>query len=150
MRFRYLRITFSATCLVTCVLLIVLWVRSYWWLDNVNFSTTETKVAQSFDGVLGFFYRRKFSEPGITSLSYAEWASALKPPSRNKMPKWYFGSIQNGIIIKCPHWFPILLLATSAAAPWYRRIPYQFSLRTLLIATTLVAVVLGLIAWSLR
>jgi hypothetical protein len=29
MRFRKLRIAFSATCLVACVLLIVLWVRSY-------------------------------------------------------------------------------------------------------------------------
>src|SRR4051794_31716465 len=27
---RYLRIAFSATCLIACVLLIVLWVRSYW------------------------------------------------------------------------------------------------------------------------
>jgi hypothetical protein len=30
MRFRKLRIAFSATCLIACVLLIVLWVRSYW------------------------------------------------------------------------------------------------------------------------
>ena len=29
MRFRKLRIAFSATCLIACVLLIVLWVRSY-------------------------------------------------------------------------------------------------------------------------
>ena len=33
MRFRKLRIAFSAACLVACVLLIVLWVRSYWWCD---------------------------------------------------------------------------------------------------------------------
>ena len=35
MRFRKLRIAFSATCLIACVLLIVLWVRSYWWVDAV-------------------------------------------------------------------------------------------------------------------
>ena len=29
MRFRKLRIAFSATCVIACVLLIVLWVRSY-------------------------------------------------------------------------------------------------------------------------
>ena len=34
MRFRKLRIAFSATCLIACVLLIVLWVRSYWRSDN--------------------------------------------------------------------------------------------------------------------
>jgi hypothetical protein len=33
---RYLRIAFSATCLIACVLLIVLWVRSYWWTYGVN------------------------------------------------------------------------------------------------------------------
>src|SRR6185295_4017804 len=33
MRFRKLRIAWSATCLIACVLLIVLWVRSYWWED---------------------------------------------------------------------------------------------------------------------
>jgi hypothetical protein len=40
-----------------------------------------------------------------------------------------------------PHWFLLMLAAGLAAAPWLR---YRFSLRTLLIATTLVAVVLSL------
>ena len=44
-------------------------------------------------------------------------------------------------------WAPF---ATSAAAAWYRRIPHQFSLRTLLIATTLIAVVLGLVVYAVR
>lgn len=42
-----------------------------------------------------------------------------------------------------PQWFPVLLSATLAAAPWIRS---RFSFRTLLIAVTLVAVMLGLIA----
>ena len=42
------------------------------------------------------------------------------------------------------HWLPALLFAAVAAIPWLR---WRFSLRTLLIATTLVAVVLGLIVW---
>src|SRR5438105_3321157 len=33
---RYLRISFSATCLIACVLLIALWVRSYWWVDELH------------------------------------------------------------------------------------------------------------------
>ncbi len=32
----YLRIAFSATCLIACVLLIVLWVRSYWWMGAMS------------------------------------------------------------------------------------------------------------------
>ena len=31
MRFRKLRIAWSVVCGIACVLLIVLWVRSYWW-----------------------------------------------------------------------------------------------------------------------
>ena len=33
MRFRKLRIAWSVMCGIACVLLIVLWVRSYWWQD---------------------------------------------------------------------------------------------------------------------
>jgi hypothetical protein len=29
------RIAFSVTCGILCLLLIVLWVQSYWWADNV-------------------------------------------------------------------------------------------------------------------
>ena len=36
MKFRKLRIAFSATCLIACVLLIVLWVRSYWKVDSID------------------------------------------------------------------------------------------------------------------
>jgi hypothetical protein len=46
--------------------------------------------------------------------------------------------------LRIPHWFPVAITAALAAGAW----PYwttRFSLRTLLIATTLVAVVLGLV-----
>ncbi len=41
-----------------------------------------------------------------------------------------------------PYWIPILLSGSVAALPWVK---WQFSLRTMLIATTLIAVVLGLV-----
>jgi hypothetical protein len=43
-----------------------------------------------------------------------------------------------------PHWFAALVFAALAAIPWISR-SWRFSLRTLLIATTLVAVGLGVI-----
>ena len=46
-----------------------------------------------------------------------------------------------------PYWFLTLFSAALAAAPWLR---WRFSLRTLLLAITLIAVVLGLIVWSIR
>jgi hypothetical protein len=33
---RSLRIAVSAVCGILCLLLIVLWVRSYWWLDIIS------------------------------------------------------------------------------------------------------------------
>jgi len=59
-------------------------------------------------------------------------------------------SKKNGGYIKFPHWLPILALAmlsVPAALPWLR---WRFSLRTLLIAITLVALILGLIIISTR
>jgi hypothetical protein len=56
------------------------------------------------------------------------------------------GRVPNYLLM-FPHWFLVLLSAAFATAPWIR---WRFSLRTLLIATTLVAVVLGLIVWAAR
>jgi hypothetical protein len=46
-----------------------------------------------------------------------------------------------GFSIVLPMWFLILMGASIASAPWIRR----FSLRTMLIATTLISVGLGII-----
>jgi hypothetical protein len=47
----------------------------------------------------------------------------------------------------CPHWLLIAGFTAVAVAPW---IHWRFSLRTLLIATTLVAVGLGLFVYAAR
>jgi hypothetical protein len=52
----------------------------------------------------------------------------------------------NYFCVVLPHWFALALIATGAAVPWMQW-SKRFSLRTLLIATTLVAVMLGLIVW---
>jgi hypothetical protein len=50
-------------------------------------------------------------------------------------------------VIRMPYIFSVALLTMIAASVW---IKIRFSLRTLLIATTLLALVLGLIVWSMR
>ena len=47
--------------------------------------------------------------------------------------------------LNIPYWIPILLTALLAIVPWF---PWKFSLRTLLIATALIAVLLGLVVWA--
>jgi hypothetical protein len=59
-----------------------------------------------------------------------------------------FGTVQLmvGTLHAVPYWFCVLLLGTLVAVPWFP-IKRRFTLRTLLIVTTLVAVMLGLIVW---
>jgi hypothetical protein len=63
-------------------------------------------------------------------------------------PGFEFTRSDNGINeLKLPHWFPVLVAPTLAVVPWLR---WRYSLRTLLIATTVVAVVLGLAVYAAR
>jgi hypothetical protein len=56
----------------------------------------------------------------------------------------FFASINQwgpgDIAFRFPFWFPVVITMALAAAPWLR---WRFSLRTLLVATTLVAVGMG-------
>ncbi len=60
-----------------------------------------------------------------------------------------WGTIGTGIMI--PYWFAALLIGLASVLPWLK-IPktYQFSLRSLLVATTFISILLGLIAWDNR
>jgi hypothetical protein len=52
--------------------------------------------------------------------------------------------------LTAPYWFFVLFSGTAAVVPWIHEVRWHFSLRTLLIATTLVAVVLGLAVYANR
>jgi hypothetical protein len=56
-----------------------------------------------------------------------------------------FGSSLYGAVL--PHWFLVAIVGLLGVAP---RLLWRFSLRTLLIAMTLVAVVLGALVYSMR
>ena len=66
---------------------------------------------------------------------------------RTKPSSWQCYT-DGGRSILVPFWVLGLPIAGMAIAPW-RSWSGRFSLRTLLIATTLVAVVLGLAAWTI-
>jgi hypothetical protein len=152
MRYRKLRIAFSATCLIACVLLIALWVRSYWWFDLLMRHITTTCGVT----VISARARIWFSAGGMreeTQSELSSWPHDRLHDIESFAAGWGFGAYMHGppnpvqIAVKAPHWFAILALAAVAATPWLR---WRFSLRTLLIATTLIAVVLGLIVWAAR
>jgi hypothetical protein len=139
---RYLRIAFSATCLIACVLLIALWVRSLTWTDCLACRTYISYgfIVDSAEGHIGLYYPSVGDAWQRSASQTAEdfvWAFTKQIESN-----WLFS-------IAIPHGVCIAAFAAIAALPWIRLFS-RFSLRTLLIATTLVAVVLGLIVAVLR
>jgi hypothetical protein len=177
MRFRKLRIVWSAFWGLACVLLIVLWVRSYWWADEVYVPLTDrhTVAVGSILGgisispwlptVEGYFN----AAPKMRTEKYGEPPSALinSRTPREQLARiakqegvWAYYKrhppkpIRFGIVNNQTHYtilLPYFVLCGfagfSAACPW---LPCRFTLRTLLIVTTLVAVVLGTIVYAIR
>jgi hypothetical protein len=140
---KYLRIAVTALSLAACVLLIALWVRS------LTRGTT-------LQGVLGSERLQFTSEngrlavlifPNIQSRNFPrrDWTitSSTSRSADDAFDSWQVGTMQpKGVIAVVPWWFVVLILVALAAAPW---IKWRFSLRTLLVATTLVAVGLGVV-----
>jgi hypothetical protein len=148
---RYLRIAFSATCLIACELLIVLWVRSYSKVDSCQWPTGEhsTLHIQSASGrIIAFAIPYSGGwRTGSIPVENVGPSKVLKSPVMGtaNYVSFYNGASRIGVV---PYWAVFLPVATIAAAislPWIRKLRWQFSLRTLLIATTLIAAVLGLI-----
>lgn len=145
MKYRKLRIAWSVVCGIACVLLIVLWVRSYGGSDVVYRQTTTTRtVFSSAVGVIGV--SRSIFEAVLPAWGW----NRIELMPGGPMPTWEFRSDNNGTRLRFPHRLPIAISGVLAVAPWIRQLRWRFSLRTLLIATTLVAVVLGLIVWAVR
>jgi hypothetical protein len=141
---RRLRIAVSVFFAVLVVLLCVLWVRSYWFIDMLSAPLPNSLYGhvQSYTGVLVATYEAD-DEP-------KEWLLLTFPYSAMGLPKakvqwaWVY---EAGPVVAFPHWAPTLLFAVLAAVPWLC-VPRRFSLRTMLIVVTLVAAVLGLAVWS--
>lgn len=162
---RYLTIGWTVFWLLACILLIVLWGRSYSVADicgltfnfekRTNFASEKGRIfliildCQTYIWAIG-----KPREWDIRS----EPLSHLYPTARTeqellqqmnvpKFPGFYFKSLGGFYKIVVPHWFVIVVATSVAAFPWCL---WQFSLRSLLIFTTLVAVGLGVIVWAIR
>jgi hypothetical protein len=145
-----------------CLALVVLWARSYWyfdWLGGLAFApqvslANEFRVQdgcliESVNGVLVVLYAGNWRE-SLLRIATSAGSAPAHPNLRvtGEEGESAFNGFQakvhpNGVFRgSAPHWAFVLIFGALAAAPW---IKWRFSLRTLLIATTLVAVVLGAI-----
>jgi hypothetical protein len=145
MRFRKLRIACSTQCGVFCLLLIAFWVRSYEYdqtagihgerLEHLN-SQTRLLTVWSKLGSVHF----AISKPN----AIGGWQTNF--PANRALG---FGILTTGTstTVRIPYWSLFIVALTVVGSPW---LISRFSLRTLLIATTLVAVALGLIVTVCR
>lgn len=139
LRFRKLRIAWSVAFGIVAVLLCVLWVRSYWRTDSmyahlgnlslaVNSRHSELLVSVASGNVPW----------GVYSDSDEDWQGVSHVNGQS-----YPFSENNILGLGIPIILPVVMFAAVPAVQVYRA-GGRFALRTLLIATAIVAVVLGI------
>ena len=160
---RYTRIAWTVACGILCLLLIALWVRSYWWQDTLVRNSSNTRRVEiyavdgafrvlNYDGAVD-----AYSVPAPLGWSRHSLYIGSKPPAPSGMPfkpversplaNVFRGfDLSENFLWQVPMWFCVGLSGALAGMPW---IVVRYSLRTLLIAMTLLAVLLGAFAiWA--
>ena len=157
MKYRKLRIAWSVAWGVACLLLVALWVRSYWWHDVVacGFTSKDGIRIDSTNGVLTLAHISVNGFPG----TFVEWkVTSIWSPSQGLFPIGFteesyagfsFEEFTDGVSLSVPYWFLVPLFAAFGTLAYTSKLR-RFSLRTLLIATTLVAAGLGWAIYALR
>ena len=153
MKYRKLRIAWSIACGLMAVLLGVLWARSYSHSDSIwRVSQSRPSVPllhtrfSSNSGALSWTH-----EDGLYSLSLQvatrdSWQYSAGSAAKYIPHRFQWHKSPTRAFISIPHWFAIAVL-TSLALLTFHWFHWRFSLRTLLIATTLVAILLGILAY---
>jgi hypothetical protein len=161
---KYLRIAVTALSVTVCVVLTVLWVRSYGhfdWLGGLiltprgkEFQVNYGCLIESANGAVVVVYAGNLRASLMLVATSAGSSPAL---SSLRVTGDEDESASNGFRAKIyptgmwrassPHWFLALITGTAAAVPW---IKWRFSLRTLLVAMALVAIVLGMVIYLAR
>src|SRR5262249_18323985 len=150
MTYRKLRIAWSVAWGVVAVLLCVLWVRSYWSMANVGIRNGRAALVVGVErGSIHLIKRSTgdfawYSQEGAVGYVYLE--EGRHNPFDIVASANALYHVQD-LWLYIPCWFVCVVLAILAAIPWITCL-HHFGLRTLLIATTFVAVELGVIVWA--
>ncbi len=144
---RYLRIAFSATCLIACVLLIALWVRSQRYDKTARLHGEQVRHLNSQKRLITAWSKLGAIHFCVTRPTpNAEWDTHF---AAGRILGFGYLNEGSSSALRIPYWFTIAATCLVAVFPWTPFFSWRFSLRTLLIATTLIAVMLGLIVWWL-
>jgi hypothetical protein len=153
-RFRKLRIAWSVGWGLLAILLCALWVSSYWQWQSLRYFVTNDDwfVWCQEDGEMALTVE---NYPNLPAFIDRQWQFETFPPRspKSQMPinahasSFFFYRAADGFTMAMPTWVLVIGVSTLAGLPW---LPWRFSLRTMLIATTLVAIMLGLIVYLLH
>jgi hypothetical protein len=172
MKYRKLRIAWSVFWGTVAVLLMALWVLSYWRVDQIlgpisatNYAgctsaVGELRFGKSNDPVLRRLFNNQSARRGFPRSTGSEghgpfFPASVPDPPDVKLITWPRLNLNMGVRppgithdeLIIPYWLPVALTATLAAAPWFR---WRFSLRTLLVGTALIAAILGAAIYAVR
>jgi hypothetical protein len=151
---RALRIAWTAFWAIAAFLLLAMWVRSYWWIDDAigPISSTHVLVLGSDSG--RFIARVDKGERHPTTVRWQLYHTPLAMLqgefSHPNFAKPQFGFSGTNPNFYLADWLATIAAVIFATLPWIMTFEWRFGLRTLLIATTLVAVALGLVDWLTR
>lgn len=160
--FRKLRIAWSVAWGIPTLLLIALWVTSYFRgfvyngsLGQKHCITWYSQSGQFLISIVAWGGKGQASSDFIIAPYRAPDGVYADPTGLAILQMLGFNPeeprtlerVDNESVV-CAYWIPTLLAVAVGAAPWVLR--RRFTLRTLLIATTLMAVVLGMLVYLLR
>jgi len=133
------------------LLLIVLCVRSFSWSDSLYRDPMPTAGNDLF-GITSFHGNVIFTKYVDPFGESDGWGMENAPIDDDmEIPATTLGFAlrrePSGFSVSLPYWSLFILLGAVSSLPWF---PWRYRLRTLLIATTLVAVLLGLIVWAAK
>jgi hypothetical protein len=157
MRYRKLRIAWSVGCQVAGVLLLVLWMRSYFAWDSPNGPFFGNRWIQfnSLRGHLfvsihdrqrpGDFTHWNFRILRVDSLTNRGATGTVAWDFAWKVDALAFGFVEAGksLTLFVRYWFLVLAATAFAAIPWIKW-PWRFRIRTLLIWMSLFAFLLAM------
>ncbi len=141
---RYLRISVTAACATAAILAFILWIRTGFACDTVFGPLPDQRgfVVTSRQGGLSV---------GVSPDGPSTWGSHTLPPDTvPNLP--YKGGLGFGVVstptriaFRSPYWFYVLVTG-SIAVMLVNQTRWRFSLQTMFIAMTVVAMALGIVA----
>ena len=144
---RYLRISTCVVSGLACVALLALWARSYWWTDSFygpspisnGFAITSTYGRFMIGG----------GDPDEPTTECDLLSTRFDDPANGINPRFFpavfaFDFSGANWYLHIPHWFVVLVAGLTAFVLAKQR---SYSVRTVLIITTIIALALGSIVY---